>query len=902
GSTKETELNKAVLDRFNITGKNAVSEIEEYVSQWKYDVNAKVQHQYDVENSEKVDDIDERALSTYRTAMSYAKSASSARNVDNYIPYTDQLRNVTKELKQFVMAMGGLRKHSSNDFRIDYVQDYFMLFADMAAGEWTGHTYTKSTDYVKIFGRTGDRINMSVAFETRGGKVYENVLEGMPWADAKKLRHDYYDNVGVMAMVTSNAQLSYALNADWIDMIIPFHASGMKKAVWYNMKAWQDFTSKQNERFKTRAQMESELKEKGVSVPSGADASAVRKLYDEEFGIRQIYKDGKRVVPHFLPGEYEFNGQTIPGHHNDYDTYMELCRQYGVKPRFEGIKVKDADGKEIDVTKHPNYFRLIKETARTETEQKPIKFNFDEQDKALGKRTDGTYMTPMEYAMERMEQEAKNGGYSNLSEDPYGVIPEFVENYLGKDVPLPTKLGEDGKPIPDNYEKMLTPRAKDFKDYLFENQKAVNEKQEKIVDEASASERSSRSVTSEENARYMELAKDPAKNKAELQKMVDDAAKDAGYTVNAYHGTDKNFTVFMRGKEGIHFGTLEQAIDRAADQYYQNDTTHKWSEIRERFHKGYESRDLPNGRIIEAYVSANSPLVIDFDVGEWSAHEIAGRILEEASDGYYEDLTATEYDKAVLERLARENDEEYAADTLDELYYFLRGKGYDSIKYLNEFEGDGEDYSYILFDPNQIKSADPVTYDDSGNVIPLSERFNENEEDIRYSKSIDTDSLRKPTDLVELNDKQLSNREKTENNTVVGSALYTLGGNVIKRFRNVVGKNLGTDKSPQVYLHKSAVDAAEKADILPRGMFEKADALLREQRPDFSYNAIMYDAKNPNVIRFDEAPNFDTEREPVVGWQVKVDTENGTVANVSKTPSKTIWHHKWNWVTDDYDG
>jgi hypothetical protein len=40
---------------------------------------------------------------------------------------------------------------------------------------------------------------------------------------------------------------------------------------------------------------------------------------------------------------------------------------------------------------------------------------------------------------------------------------------------------------------------------------------------------------------------------------------------------------------------------------------------------------------------------------------------------------------------------------------------------------------YVVFNPNQIKSADPVTYDDAGNVIPLSERFNPRKEDIRYS-------------------------------------------------------------------------------------------------------------------------------------------------------------------------
>lgn len=41
---------------------------------------------------------------------------------------------------------------------------------------------------------------------------------------------------------------------------------------------------------------------------------------------------------------------------------------------------------------------------------------------------------------------------------------------------------------------------------------------------------------------------------------------------------------------------------------------------------------------------------------------------------------------------------------------------------------------WAVFDPNQIKSADPVTYDDAGGVIPLSERFNERSDDIRFKK------------------------------------------------------------------------------------------------------------------------------------------------------------------------
>ena len=59
----------------------------------------------------------------------------------------------------------------------------------------------------------------------------------------------------------------------------------------------------------------------------------------------------------------------------------------------------------------------------------------------------------------------------------------------------------------------------------------------------------------------------------------------------------------------------------------------------------------------------------------------------------------------------------------------LQSEGYDGVIR----EEDGTIWEYIAFEPNQIKSADVVTYDDAGNIIPLSERFNPEKEDIRYS-------------------------------------------------------------------------------------------------------------------------------------------------------------------------
>ena len=52
-------------------------------------------------------------------------------------------------------------------------------------------------------------------------------------------------------------------------------------------------------------------------------------------------------------------------------------------------------------------------------------------------------------------------------------------------------------------------------------------------------------------------------------------------------------------------------------------------------------------------------------------------------------------------------------------------------------------YPYsIPFDSNQVKLADAVTYDDQGDVIPLSERFDRGNEDIQNSVRDDSDEVR----------------------------------------------------------------------------------------------------------------------------------------------------------------
>lgn len=57
----------------------------------------------------------------------------------------------------------------------------------------------------------------------------------------------------------------------------------------------------------------------------------------------------------------------------------------------------------------------------------------------------------------------------------------------------------------------------------------------------------------------------------------------------------------------------------------------------------------------------------------------------------------------------------------------LQRAGYDGI--LQSMSGD----EAVVFSPEQIKTSEPVTYDDEGKVIPLSKRFSSRNPDIRYS-------------------------------------------------------------------------------------------------------------------------------------------------------------------------
>lgn len=469
------------VDESNFIDKASVTRIKGLLKgialEWKWDMNNKVAHKDYSGTNGRMLQFDKRMMDYYRAMELYSISSSGAKAELRYAPYTDEVKLLKKSDLDKFRAIDGLRMHSNNDFRLDYLTDYLQFFADITTKHIPMQTYTKSPAFVQLFGNIGIRINMSCAMY--GGvegqeKIMANESEGFNWEEAKRLR-EAYPNAGVMMMVTNDNQLSMAINADWIDMIIPFHASNLPKRFWNDMRRWHDYTSTNKEKMKSADTMRRELEADGVEVPKkNEDVLAV---YDEHFNIPKYYEYNKRTkewvrsVPHFAPRDRYVNGpkgkQFVPGHNNDKSTYMKLCEQYGLVPMFKGHMVDDGHGNQIDVTEHPNYIKLVKEVARTDSEQPNVDFTRMNDTAELSPVMDeekarivfgdkipedaiGRHMTYMEWGFSQLYDFAKQGGYENVQDynrmldttilndrgQKYDIADEFIKEYIQQERPL----------------------------------------------------------------------------------------------------------------------------------------------------------------------------------------------------------------------------------------------------------------------------------------------------------------------------------------------------------------------------------------------------------------------------------------------------------------------------------
>ena len=334
---------------------------------------------------------------------------------------------------------------------------------------------------------------------------------------------------------------------------------------------------------------------------------------------------------------------------------------------------------------------------------------------------------------------------------------------------------------------------------------------------------------SDRDSKYMEAVK-----KADIgtmQKLVEEAAKEAGYTEKLYHGTNQyGFTKADVSKSDDKISFFATDSEEVAQTYSGVGGT-RWiadnSLSEESIDKAYDEAEKNVNDCVDDLFRAvehQLPYTIDFSGLSNYAEELADRLfMNEISDsevdenlydyiaenvhrswtyardnyGEYEDydgyldwVESEEAEKiwdatdkltqAILNYVKARNMtgledignyelyanvenlfeidakgkawnqipfDEYDTNgfhprvTTRELAAYAKNEGYKGVKITNVYDDGGRGkYQtkpatvYIFFNPQeQVKSADPVTKDDNGNVIPLSERFKKKNDDIRYS-------------------------------------------------------------------------------------------------------------------------------------------------------------------------
>ncbi len=117
--------------------------------------------------------------------------------------------------------------------------------------------------------------------------------------------------------------------------------------------------------------------------------------------------------------------------------------------------------------------------------------------------------------------------------------------------------------------------------------------------------------------------------------------------------------------------------------------------------------------------------------------------------------------------------------------------------------------------------------------------------------------------------------------------LKTQKGSAIKRSKYGVGKLIGGT----LYLHR------QYFKVIKKEIYKERLETLKREHPKFKFNTLKWNIKDESVS-FVNSPDFDTADEPVAGEYITAYANDST----RKGSTKSIWHHKWLWVKDDYKG
>lgn len=376
--------------------------------------------------------------------------------------------------------VGGVRIQSFSDYIGYMFFDYVQTVAELEAKGLPVHGYTKEADFVRIFGKTGIKINMSLvpkvditdeererydSYLNKDGSPMKTVLNDAEknadyeylkakferagldengnylWADesfgqnggqegfdlAVELLHhdDYHKNVGTIAVGVSDAHIRKLLNDPNISQVIPYHASGINKkvAIKNNIDKFKDFTKHQND---TVGSEEHAAKLKARAEQMVKDGSLSKSNFK-----KLSFKAGNSMSKFYNFGVEEHFDFYESMQKNNYDAkkvakeYLADCDKKGIAPVFSQFRDE------------PGYYKMI------------IDFNSYDRDGNVSPQTAVKSEYPdnvSEYVKASVKLSEKDAARLNSDNEDFKAMLEEARNVVkpneGNDVKF--SLVEDG--------------------------------------------------------------------------------------------------------------------------------------------------------------------------------------------------------------------------------------------------------------------------------------------------------------------------------------------------------------------------------------------------------------------------------------------------------------------------
>ena len=553
-----------------------------------------------------------------------------------------------------VRESGGIRNQSNSDGQMYTLLDLAQMYIDATAKGFYIQAYTKVLAELRLFGLSRAKINASLIPRVRtvynaDGTVNVEATRENAGLDANgEPIYDDFEGIPHEEAfdIIEDAEYSKSVGGVCIgysdNHILKLLDDGrIQLIIGYHDKTNDPRKRYRGARYaKNYNGLNEAVNAKGETVHIGFNQFVIK--------AEKMFKKSKNGE---FSGVAELNGKSYEP--NDIprlaaDLYLEHCREKGYRPAYSGI-----DGG-ADFSKHRNYYKLLADfslydsTGAYAPHQK-VEFKLPDSVPVRGEDGVADTMKSKEYIKKELQKElsVRDGIAAALADDSaYGVIPRFEQG-------MKELAGED-------YERL-----------------------------------------SLEDEEYLDAVKRGDTETA--QRMVDEAAKAAGYDTKAYHGTRNEFYVFDSERIGDNYGGYN-AAGGAFDFSTNEDRARLW---------GAKASGSNAVRVIPVYLKANKTF--------YSYH---GKVPGELESVLPKQASASEKIEAMSSgRVFAQVLEKYGVD----FKTAITSKGYDSYAMYPGSE------NISVYNSSQIKSADPVTYDDNGNVIPLSKRFDSAEDDIRYS-------------------------------------------------------------------------------------------------------------------------------------------------------------------------